>query len=124
MANPLYGLLLAYTNDYLDPEDMASASARLLFVNGLGAIGGPLVMGWLMGRVGPAGFYIFLGAIMTALAVYALWRITQRATIEGVETGAFVAVAQAATTPVTIGNVVEEWEEQAAAEEEAAPDNV
>ncbi len=29
-SNPLYALLLAYTNDYLDNEDMASASGRLV----------------------------------------------------------------------------------------------
>ena len=30
MSNPLYALLIPYTNDYLKPEDMASASAALL----------------------------------------------------------------------------------------------
>ncbi len=55
MSNPLYSLLIAYTNDYLEPEDMAAASGGLLFVNGVGAIVGPVITGWLMGAVGPAG---------------------------------------------------------------------
>ena len=38
MSNPLYSLLIAYTNDFLEPDDMASASGGLLFLNGLGAI--------------------------------------------------------------------------------------
>jgi MFS family permease len=111
MANPLYSILLAYTNDYLMPEDMAAASARLLFINGLGAIGGPLVTGWLMGLVGPGGFFLFLGTLLVALAGYAAWRMMRNP--EGVadESAGYVAVSPLATTYVTLGTVVEEWEE-------------
>ena len=38
MANPLYSLLIAYVNDWLNYEDMAAASGRLLFINGIGPI--------------------------------------------------------------------------------------
>ena len=34
MANPLYALLIAYTNDFLEHEDMAAASGGLIFING------------------------------------------------------------------------------------------
>jgi MFS family permease len=119
VANPLYGILLAYTNDYLDTDDMASASARLLFVNGLGAVGGPLVTGSLMERMGPAGFWAFTGAMMVMLMAYALWRMTRRAR-EDLEESAYVAVAPMSATPVSIAAAVEEWEEQIAEEDEAA----
>ena len=56
MSNPLYSLLIAYTNDFLEPDDMASASGGLLFLNGLGAISGPLFTGYLMTEIGPTGF--------------------------------------------------------------------
>ena len=52
-SNPLYSLIIASLNDYLDPEDMAAASGGLIFINGLGAISGPIVTGWIMGNVGP-----------------------------------------------------------------------
>lgn len=78
MANPLYSLLLAYTNDYLEVEDMAAASGGLLFVNGLGAIGGPLVTGWAMTVFGPAGFWGFIAALMFATGVYAIYRMMRR----------------------------------------------
>ncbi|WGH78217.1 MFS transporter [Jannaschia ovalis] len=112
MANPLYSILLAYTNDYLTPEDMAAASARLLFINGLGAIGGPILTGWLMGAVGPEGFFLFIGALMLALGGYGIWRMVQNP--EGVvdESAGYVAVSPLGTTYVTIGSVVEEWEEE------------
>ncbi|MGC1261105.1 MAG: MFS transporter [Jannaschia helgolandensis] len=113
MANPLYGILLAYTNDYLEYEDMSAASGRLLFVNGLGAVGGPLITGWLMGVAGPAGFFIFVGVLMLVLAVYAGWRMTQRGAQPMGDDTNYVVMSPMATTPVTIESVVEEWEDQA-----------
>ncbi|MGR3572473.1 MFS transporter [Brevirhabdus sp.] len=78
VSNPLYALVIAYTNDFLEYDDMAAASGGMVFINGVGAIFGPLVTGYLMGWVGPSGFFLFLAVLMTALAGYALWRMTQR----------------------------------------------
>ena len=117
-ANPLYSILIAYTNDVLAPEDMASASARLLFVNGVGAIGGPLVTGWLMGAVGPGGFFAFLTVLMLAIAGYAAWRMTRRAAVVTGAQASFTVLSPMAMTSVTMSNVVEGWEEEAAAEGE------
>ena len=78
ISNPLYSLLLAYVNDYLDKSDMAAASAGLIFVNGVGAISGPIVTGWMMGVIGPSGFFLFMAIIFAVLAGYAAWRMTQR----------------------------------------------
>jgi MFS family permease len=120
MANPLYGILLAYTNDYLAPDDMAGASAQLLFVNGLGAIGGAPMTGWLMGLVGPSGFWVFPGAMMVMLFFYGLWRMTQRAAVDQGETPSYLPVTPGAATPVTIATVVEEWEDQLSTETDKA----
>lgn len=122
MANPLYAILLAYTNDYLQPEDMASASARLLFVNGVGAVGGPLVTGWLMSIAGPGGFFIFVGVLMVALALYAIWRMMRRTAQSGDEDsqGSYVFMSPMSTTSVTMDSVIEGWEEQASESEESA----
>lgn len=79
MTNPLYALLIAYTNDYLDPEDMAGASGGLLFINGLGAIAGPILTGWLMTQFGPRGFWLIIAATMIATTFYAAYRMTRRA---------------------------------------------
>jgi MFS family permease len=76
--NPLYSLLIAHTNDFLTREEMPSASARLIFLNGFGAIFGPLASGWLMGQIGAAGYFLFLGLLFAALATYAGWRMRQR----------------------------------------------
>jgi MFS family permease len=78
LGQPLYALLIAYTNDYLQPEDMAGASAGLLFVNGVGAILGPLAIGWALGAFGPPGYWLFLVVTMASIALYAAWRMTRR----------------------------------------------
>ncbi|APX11179.1 MFS transporter [Tateyamaria omphalii] len=102
MSNPLYSLLLAHTNDFLEHEDMAAASGGLVFINGLGAVFGPLIVGALMESVGPSGFYMFTGVLFAALVAYAAYRTTQRATIPVDETGAYVVMSQATTTPVAM----------------------
>ena len=77
IANPLYSLLVAYVNDYLNESEMAGASAGLLFIYGLGSIGGPMGTGWLMGVVGPSGFFMFIATMFLAIAAYATWRMTR-----------------------------------------------
>lgn len=77
-AQPLYALLIAYTNDYLEREDMAAASGRLVFINGLGAIAGPILIGVMMAQIGPIGFWLVLGVMLALVALYGAYRATQR----------------------------------------------
>lgn len=103
MTSPLYSLLIAYTNDYLEYEDMSAASGGLVFINGLGAIAGPLITGWLMGNagLGPAGFFLFIAVLMLAMGVYALYRMTQRAYVPVDETGAIAPISPT-SSPVAL----------------------
>jgi len=87
IVNPVYSLLIAHTNDFLPNEDMAGASSGLIFLNGLGAIAGPLVTGLMMETIGPNGFFLFIGLLLAWLALYALWRTTRRAAKTAAETG-------------------------------------
>jgi MFS family permease len=79
VINPLYSLLIAHTNDFLTKEQMPAASAGLIFLNGFGAIFGPLVAGWTMGWMGAKGYFLVLAALFALLALYAAWRMTKRA---------------------------------------------
>ncbi|MGR3490410.1 MAG: MFS transporter [Shimia sp.] len=97
-GNPLYALLLAYTNDYVEYEDMAAVSGGLVFINGVGAIAGPLVVGWLMGVVGAGGFFLFLAILLGGIAAYAGYRMTRRAALVAVEdTGTYVPITAASS---------------------------
>lgn len=117
ITNPVYALLIAYTNDFLTREDMAAASAGLIFLNGFGAIFGPTATGWMMETVGPRGFFLFIGILYVALAAYALYRMTRRAAPQ--VTGAFRTVTPTAS-PLAVGAVLDEASAEAQAEAEAS----
>jgi MFS family permease len=98
MSNPLYSLLIAHTNDFLEHEDMAAASGGMIFINGMGAILGPIITGWMMGTtLGPGGFYLFTAVLFVALALYAAYRATRRPAVPVDETGNYVAIHPTAT---------------------------
>jgi MFS family permease len=90
LTNPLYSLLIAHANDFIDYEDMASAAAGLLFVNGVGAVSGPIVIGYSMNAFGPEIFFVIIALLMVTLAIYAGYRMTQRATVS--DTSFYAAV--------------------------------
>ena len=116
-ANPLYSLLIAYMNDFLEPDDMAAASGGLIFVNGVGAISGPLVTGWAMGAMGSDAFWLIIAVLMLAVTVYSAYRMTQRPSVPVDETASYVGVMPGAT-PVAI-EAAQEWaQEQSEAVEE------
>ena len=99
-SNPLYSLLIAYTSDYLEADDMAAASGGLIFINGMGAIMGPLVTGWMMDVFGTQAFFMVIAVLMLTLTGYAGYRMTQRSR-DGSEDGAYAAVMPSAS-PVAV----------------------
>ena len=131
MSNPLYGLLLAYVNDYLDVEDMAAASGGLLFANGVGAVLGPILTGYMLTTMGPRGFWIYLSIFMALIAAYALYRMTQRASVYQEEDD-YDATTYAAVFPTSTAVAIEaaseyyaenaETDENAETEKEDGPE--
>ncbi|AGT09592.1 MFS transporter [Paracoccus aminophilus] len=104
VANPVYSLLLAHTNDFLDQKDMAATSAGLLFINGIGSMAGPIITAWLIALSGPNGFWLYIGILLAALATYTCWRMTRRASPD-VDQG--FAVISPAATPLAIEAALE-----------------
>ncbi len=117
MVNPLYSLFIAYTNDFLEHDDMAAAAGGLIFINGLGAIIGPLAVGFLMSRFGPDMFFAYLGCILIIISVYALYRRTQREAPRVSETSSYTTITPS-LTPVAV-EVAQEIAIEAALEEDA-----
>ena len=101
VTTPLYALFLAYTNDFLSAEDMPAASGGLVFTFGLGAILGPLATGWAMEGLGPFAFWLVLGATFVVIALYALYRMTQRAVVPVDQTESYLNVLPTAS-PVAV----------------------
>jgi len=116
ISNPLYSLYIAYTNDFLEIDDMAAASGGLIFVNGIGAIGGPLLLGWMMDAFGPYSFFAYLGGLLALMAGYAAWRTTRRPAPAVAETAPYAPVAPSAS-PVAVELAQEVAIERALGEE-------
>jgi MFS family permease len=103
-SNPLYALLLAYANDYLDRSDMAAASGGFLFINGVGAILGPILIGWVMNMGGPTMFWAVIAILMNGLAGYAAWRMTRRSrkSLNPSDSVSYAPVSGASTNVVVV----------------------
>ncbi len=97
VTTPLYALMLAYANDALPVEDMPAASGGLVLTFGIGAILGPLATGWAMQHVGPSAFWLVLSVTFGAVALYALYRMTQRAAVPVAETESYLGVLPTAS---------------------------
>ena len=115
-SNPLYSLLIAYTNDYLEADDMASASGGLILFNGMGAISGPLVTGKMMDTFGTQAFFMVIATLMLTLTGYAGYRMTQRSR-DGIEDGLYAPVMPS-SSPVAVEVASEYYIETAMDEEE------
>ncbi len=96
-ATPLYSLLIAHTNDYLAPEDMANASGALVFLNGVGAAGTPVLVGLAMSRFGTFSYYYALILLMGSIAVYGAYRMTKREAIPIEDTMSYTPVMPQST---------------------------
>ncbi len=118
-SNPLYALLIAYANDYLERDDMAAASGGLLFINGLGAIAGPLTVGFMMDTIGNNGFWLYTGVLMFAVGAYGVYRLTQRSRTDlDMETVPYAPIS-AASTPIAVELAQEVYIEAGEEEEQA-----
>ncbi len=96
-SNPLYPLLIAHTNDHLSTEQMASASGGMLFINGVGAMGGPVIVGFLIGRLGPDGFFLFLAILTGLICLYSLYRMRRSEAVAVADTHHYIPVTASAT---------------------------
>ena len=125
MSNPLYALLIAYANDFLEHEDMPAASAGFIFINGVGAIAGPVLIGWLMGVFGESAFWAVVSVLMFVLVAYGLLRTLQRPSDTSIEDTTSYSPVMANSSPVAVDMAQEvyietELEELAAQEDEAS----
>jgi len=96
MTLPMYSVCIAHTNDYLAPAQMVQAGATLVMVGGIGACIGPPVAATLMGAIGPNVFFVFLAAVHTAIGLFAVYRMSQRASKPLDEQGPTVPVGSGA----------------------------
>lgn len=116
---PMYSLCMAYTNDYLRPEQMVDASGTLVLIGGLGACFGPISAGLAMSSFGAPAFFWWLGLTHAAIAGFAVYRMTQRTAPPLEEQGAYVATPRTTRQAAAMG--AEVASEQQTSEEQPEP---
>ncbi|MFQ5784905.1 MAG: MFS transporter [Alphaproteobacteria bacterium] len=93
-SQPIYPLVVAHANDYVEPRDFVAASAGLLFAYGIGATLGPIVAAAAMDVTGPSGLFLFTAAVLAGFAAFILYRMRRRSPLPTEQQGAFVPVAR------------------------------
>ncbi|MEO1380167.1 MAG: MFS transporter, partial [Pseudomonadota bacterium] len=74
--------------------------------------------GWIMGFVGPSGFFLFITSLCLCMAAYAGYRMTQRAAPSVEDTDSYSVVAPSAS-PAAVA-IAQEIAIEAAQESEEA----
>jgi MFS family permease len=111
LCNPLYSLLVAYANDHLEQDQMAAAAGGLLFINGCGAMTGPIIVGAAMTHLGIEWFFIILVLLLSAICFYGIYRISQRTYDVGDEASPYLPISARTTTYAT-GFAIDAMEEE------------
>ncbi len=120
LSLPLYSLGLAHANDYLEYDQMLGAAGKLVLLFGAGATVGPILAGELMERVGADGFFIFMIAVYSGIALFAIYRTTRRAPVPLEEQGDFTLVSPR-TTPLAAAALADESYDESLHEEKESP---
>ena len=108
ITNPLYSLNIAHTNDFIGTEDMAAAAGGLIFIHGIGAIGGPVFVGWMMELFGARGFFLYIFVLVSLLAGFAFYRMTVRPAPASEDTTSLASVVPT-STPVAVDMAAQEY---------------
>ncbi len=102
LTMPLYALLIAHTNDFLDPGEFVQASGGLLLIYGIGAVIGPLLASWVMQDRPAWLLYAYTAGMHVMLVLFGIWRVTRRPPPSPEDQGRF-----APTPPLTTPQVFE-----------------
>ena len=81
-AMQLFGLSAAHANDYAEPHEFVAISGGLLLIYGIGSVIGPIIAPIAMSLYGSSSMFAFTAAVHMLLAIYGLYRLTQRSAAE------------------------------------------
>ena len=79
MCLPMYALTLAHINDFLEQDEIVSASSLFTRLVGVGSILGPILVSSIMVLVGSNGFFVYLFVVHGILGLFGLYRMAKRA---------------------------------------------
>jgi len=79
MCLPMYSLVVAHTNDFLQPDEIVSASSTIAKLVGVGSILGPIIVSNTMNILGSNGFFVYLFVIHGSIGLFGIYRMAKRA---------------------------------------------
>ncbi len=94
----LYSLTLAHLNDYLEDRHTVAAGARMVLLQGAGAVAGPVVGSALVEQVGPGALFVAMAVAYSVASIFALARIFIRAAAAEEDRAEFAPVTVGGTT--------------------------
>jgi MFS family permease len=77
-AMPVYALCAAHLNDQVDPDGYVEAASGLNLTFAAGAVLGPILASAAMRLQGVEGLFIYTATVHIIMAVFAVYRMTQR----------------------------------------------
>jgi MFS family permease len=99
---PVYSLCVAHANDQIERDDLIAVASGLILVYGVGSVAGPFAASLLMGRLGPAGLFLFVGAMGVLFLLAGLWRLLVAPTPDMELKRGYVAVPQTSHAALTL----------------------
>lgn len=72
----VYSLMVAHTNDHIDPDEVTEATRGLLLLNGVGAAIGPVIAGFMMQGIGAEYLTLYFAAVFLLLGLYTVHRMS------------------------------------------------
>lgn len=77
-AFPIYSLSVAHLNDYIDDGLKVAAGAKVVLVNGIGSVAGPVVGSLAIGLISPGSLFLAIAAAYGIVGGHAVFRMTRR----------------------------------------------
>ncbi len=97
----IYSLALAHTNDHLEKEQIMSASATMVLINGVGASISPLLVSTLMDVIDYNSFYATIAVISFAMFTFALYRMSSSQSVAAEDQGTYIMTPVRTSSPMT-----------------------
>ena len=97
---PYYAVVISHMNDFLQKEEIVSASSTLTLVNALGMVSGPLLASGFMAYFGAYGCFIYMIVIYCLVAPYNFVRIRVGRTSDIYEDNTPSMIVPRTTSPV------------------------
>ena len=85
MCLPMYSLVVAHINDFIQPDEIVGVSATVQSIVGIGAIIGPISASLFMNIIGADGFFVFLFFTHLILGLFGIYRMSKRAKPDNLE---------------------------------------